>query len=160
MTIPEAVSLILQAAATAVGGDIYVLDMGRPVKIVDLARDLIRLSGLDAEKVPNVYTGLRAGERLHEALFYDHETTERTGHESIMRVRADAVGPVGKPFDALLAELEPAARRHDDVLVRELLKKVSALTAPRDAARATAPVALPVPDVPTAAHEASPPADA
>jgi FlaA1/EpsC-like NDP-sugar epimerase len=160
MTIPEAVSLILQAGATAEIGDLYVLDMGEPVKITDLAKDLIRLSGLDVTRVPIVFTGLRPGERLHEALFYDHETTERTGHESIMRVRADAVGPVGKPLDALLAELEPAARRHDDVLVRELLKRVSALTAPGGAAPATAPVAVPVHEVPAAGHEASPTADA
>jgi len=127
MTIPEAVSLILQAGATADTGDIYVLDMGQPVKIVDLARDLIRLSGLDPEHVPIVYTGLRAGERLHEALFYDHETTERTGHHSILRVRSDAVGPVGEPLEALLARLEPAARRHDDAQVRDLLREVPAL---------------------------------
>jgi FlaA1/EpsC-like NDP-sugar epimerase len=131
MTIPEAVSLILQAGATADTGDIYVLDMGRPVKIVDLARDLIRLSGLDPQRVPIVYTGLRAGERLHEALFYDHETTERTGHPSILRVRDDAVGPVGEPLEALLARLEPAARRHDDAQVRELLREVPALGSTR-----------------------------
>lgn len=134
MTIPEAVSLILQAGATAEVGDIYVLDMGEPVKIVDLARDLIRLSGLDVNRVPIVYTGLRPGERLHEALFYDHETTEKTGHESIMRVRADAVGPVGKPLDSLLDRLEPAARRRDDRTVRELLRQVSVLGLPGDSA--------------------------
>jgi FlaA1/EpsC-like NDP-sugar epimerase len=127
MTIPEAVSLILQAGATADSGDIYVLDMGQPIKIVDLAQDLILLSGLDPERVPIVYTGLRAGERLHEVLFYDHETTERTGHRSILRVRADAVGPVGEPVEAFLARLEPAARRHDDDQVRELLREVPAL---------------------------------
>jgi FlaA1/EpsC-like NDP-sugar epimerase len=132
MTIPEAVSLILQAGATADTGDIYVLDMGQPVKIVDLARDLIRLSGLDPQRVPIVYTGLRAGERLHEALFYDHETTERTSHPSILRVRDDAVGPVGEPLEALLARLEPAARRHDDAQVRELLREVPALGSARN----------------------------
>jgi FlaA1/EpsC-like NDP-sugar epimerase len=131
MTIPEAVSLILQAGATADTGDIYVLDMGQPVKIVDLARDLIRLSGLDPQRVPIVYTGLRAGERLHEALFYDHETTERTSHPSILRVRDDSVGPVGETLDAFLARLEPAARRHDDTQVRELLREVPALGSAR-----------------------------
>jgi Predicted nucleoside-diphosphate sugar epimerases len=161
MTIPEAVSLILQAGATAVGGDIYVLDMGQPVKIVDLARDLIRLSGLDAERVPIVYTGLRAGERLHEALFYDHETTERTGHESIMRVRADAVGPIGEPLDLLLSELEPAARRHDDTQVREILGRVSALGTPRGPASPGVPAAAAVAqEAPGAARNAGPTADA
>jgi FlaA1/EpsC-like NDP-sugar epimerase len=142
MTIPEAVSLILQAGATAEVGDIYVLDMGEPVKIVDLARDLIRLSGLDVNRVPIVYTGLRPGERLHEALFYDHETTEKTGHESIMRVRADAVGPVGKPLDSLLDRLEPAARQRDDRTVRELLRQVSVLGLPGESADSAGPTAI------------------
>ncbi len=131
--------------------------MGQPVKIVDLARDLIRLSGLDVERVPIVYTGLRAGERLHEALFYDHETTERTGHESIMRVRADAVGPVGKPLESLLAELEPAARRHDDTRVRELLRRVVELGTPRQPAAPETAVATPLHDeTPAAARDRGP----
>lgn len=131
MTIPEAVSLILQAGATPASGVIYVLDMGQPVKIVDLARDLIRLSGLSEDRVPIVFTGLRAGERLHESLFHDHETTEPTGHKSIMRVRAKAVGVIGEPLEKLVADLETAARRHDDELVRDLLRKVPALSKPR-----------------------------
>jgi FlaA1/EpsC-like NDP-sugar epimerase len=130
MTIPEAVSLVLQAGSSPDSGVIFVLDMGDPVKIVDLARDLIHLSGIAEGRVPIVYTGLRAGERLHEALAYDHETTERTGHESIMRVRASAVGPVGEALEKLLAELESAARRHDDDQVRELLRTVAALGRP------------------------------
>jgi FlaA1/EpsC-like NDP-sugar epimerase len=156
MTIPEAVSLILQAGATAVGGDIYVLDMGQPVRIVDLARDLIRLSGLDVERVPIVYTGLRAGERLHEALFYDHETTERTGHQSIMRVRADAVGPVGKPLESLLAQLEPAARRHDDAKVREILRRVPDLGTPGRAGSEGAAGTVLQDQMPAAARETDP----
>ena len=139
MTIPEAVSLILEAGATTDSGVVFVLDMGEPVKIVDLARDLIRLSGLTEEQVPIVYTGLRAGERLHESLFHDHETTERTKHESIMRVRASAVGSVGEPLQELLAELEPAAWNRDDDKVRELLRKVSAISKPAVAAPARSP---------------------
>jgi FlaA1/EpsC-like NDP-sugar epimerase len=130
MTIPEAVSLILQAGSTPDSGVIYVLDMGEPVKIVDLARDLIRLSGLAEEKVPIVFTGLRAGERLHESLVHDHETMEQTGHGSIMRVRGSAIGAFGEPLNAFLAELEPAVRRHDDAQVRELLRTVATLSRP------------------------------
>ena len=130
MTIPEAVSLVLQAGSTPDSGVIFVLDMGEPVKIVDLARDLIRLSGLAEDQVPIVYTGLRAGERLHESLSHDHEITERTGHDSIMRVRANAVGVVGEELEALLGELEVATRRHDDDRVRELLRGVAALSKP------------------------------
>jgi FlaA1/EpsC-like NDP-sugar epimerase len=132
MTIPEAVSLILQAGATARSGDIYVLNMGEPVRIVDLARDLMLLSGLDPERVPIVYTGMRAGERLHEALFYDHETTERTSHRSILRVGLDLVGPTGAPLERLLARLEPVAQSHDDDGVRELLREVPALRSTLD----------------------------
>jgi FlaA1/EpsC-like NDP-sugar epimerase len=141
MTIPEAVSLVLQAGSTPDSGVIFVLDMGEPVKIVDLARDLIRLSGLAEDQVPIVYTGLRAGERLHESLSHDHEITERTGHESIMRVRANAVGVVGEELEALLGELEAATRRHDDDRVRELLRGVAALSRP--AAEAPAGEAAP-----------------
>ncbi len=137
MTIPEAVSLILQAGSTPDSGVIYVLDMGEPVRIVDLARDLIRLSGLDPEAVPIVYTGLRAGERLHEALFHDHETTERTGHDSIMRVRGNAIGAIGEPLTTFLAELEPAVRRHDDKEVRDLLRTVVTLSRPDSYAAAS-----------------------
>jgi FlaA1/EpsC-like NDP-sugar epimerase len=149
MTIPEAVSLILQAGSSARAGDIYVLDMGEPVRIVDLARDLILLSGLDPARVPIVYTGLRPGERLHEALFYDHETTELTAHESIMRVRADAVGDVGGALEALVAALEPAAVRRDDTTVRALLRTVAELgrTRSRETAAVTdgAPHSDPLP---------------
>jgi FlaA1/EpsC-like NDP-sugar epimerase len=141
MTIPEAVSLVLQAGSTPDSGVIFVLDMGEPVKIVDLARDLIRLSGLAEDQVPIVYTGLRAGERLHESLSHDHEITERTGHDSIMRVRANAVGVVGEELEALLGELEAATRRHDDDRVRELLRGVAALSRP--AAEAPAGEAAP-----------------
>ena len=141
MTIPEAVSLVLQAGSTPDSGVIFVLDMGEPVKIVDLARDLIRLSGLAEDQVPIVYTGLRAGERLHESLSHDHEITERTGHDSIMRVRTNAVGVVGEELQALLGELEAATRRHDDDRVRELLRGVAALSRP--AAEAPAGEAAP-----------------
>ncbi len=112
------------------GGVIFVLDMGEPVRIVDLARDLIRLSGLSEEQVPIVYTVLRPGERLHESLMHDHETIDRTGHPSIMRVRASSVGTVGAGLDKLLAELTSAAQRHDDDQVREILRKVAPLSRP------------------------------
>ncbi|MGD0121942.1 MAG: nucleoside-diphosphate sugar epimerase/dehydratase [Candidatus Limnocylindrales bacterium] len=139
MTIPEAVSLILQAGATTDSGVIFVLDMGDPVKIVDLARDLIHLSGLSEASVPIVYTGLRAGERLHETLFHDHETTDRTGHPSIMRVRASAVGSVGAPLEKLLAELASATQRHDDDRVREILRTVASFSKPLAAAPGETP---------------------
>ncbi|MFA5585780.1 MAG: nucleoside-diphosphate sugar epimerase/dehydratase [Saccharofermentanales bacterium] len=84
MTIPEASSLVLQAGAYARGGEIFVLDMGKPVRIDDLARDLIRLSGLVPDvDVPIEYIGLRPGEKMKEELFLPEESIVRTEHEKI-----------------------------------------------------------------------------
>lgn len=86
MTIPEAVGLVLQCATQGNNGDIFVLDMGEPVKIADLARNLIRLSGLEPEKDIEIkYVGLRPGEKLYEELSYVGENVEKTEHPKIMR---------------------------------------------------------------------------
>jgi FlaA1/EpsC-like NDP-sugar epimerase len=84
MTIPEAVQLVLQASAMGKGGEIFVLDMGEPVKIVDLANDLIRFTGLEpGADIPIVFTGLRPGEKLFEELRFDGEGLKPTAHEKI-----------------------------------------------------------------------------
>ena len=100
MLIPEAVQLVLQAGAFATGGEIFVLDMGQPVKIYDLARDLIRLSGFEPDKDIEIkVTGLRPGEKLYEELLMDEEGLEKTKHEKIF---------IGKPgcFDIKEIELK------------------------------------------------------
>ena len=86
MTIPEAGWLILDAAALGPSGDLFVLDMGEPVRIVDLARDLVRLAGRDPDSVPIRFIGLRPGEKLHEELFYETEQVEPTDVDKIFRV--------------------------------------------------------------------------
>ena len=91
MTIPEAVSLVLQAGAYAKGGEIFVLDMGEPVKILDLAKNLIRLSGYKVdEDIKIEFTGLRPGEKLYEELLMDEEGLQETENKLIH---------IGKPIE-------------------------------------------------------------
>jgi len=85
MTIPEAAWLILDAAAIAEGGGLYMLDMGEPVRIMDIAHDLIRLAGRDPASVPIKIVGLRKGEKLHEELFYDEEHAHPTEVPKVLR---------------------------------------------------------------------------
>jgi FlaA1/EpsC-like NDP-sugar epimerase len=121
MTIPEAVSLILQAGASDTSGDVYVLDMGQPVRIVDLAEDMIRLSGLDPAAVEIVFTGLRPGERLTERLLYEHEAMQPTEHERVLRAEAALAFGLTEPSDRLVARLERVATASDDRAVRAQL---------------------------------------
>lgn len=88
MSIPEAAQLVLQAATMGKGGEVFVLDMGTPVKIVDLARDMIKLSGLQEQDIQIEFTGLRPGEKLYEELLADDENTLPTSHEKLRIAQA------------------------------------------------------------------------
>jgi FlaA1/EpsC-like NDP-sugar epimerase len=93
MSIPEASQLVLQAGCMGLGGEIFVMDMGEPVKIVDLARDMIRLSELSENEIRIVYTGLRPGEKLFEELLADDEHTRPTPHPKLRIAKARQVDP-------------------------------------------------------------------
>src|SRR5690242_11111278 len=123
MSIPEAAQLVLQAGLMGNGGEIFVLEMGEPVKIVDLARDMIRLSGLKQGDVRIEFTGLRPGEKLYEELLSDRERTLPTPHPKLRIAQAGEA-----PGEAWLAELEAwlCQRRSpdDEEVKRELGRRV------------------------------------
>jgi FlaA1/EpsC-like NDP-sugar epimerase len=123
MSIPEAAQLILQAGTMGEGGEIFILDMGEPIRIVDMARDLIRLHGLEpGEDISIEFTGLRPGEKLHEELITSGEGIVPTRHEKIMVLR-------GRTRDAaaLLAQIEALfvlARQGNDTAIRKKLREI------------------------------------
>ena len=122
MTIPEAVQLVLQAAVMGQGGDIFVLDMGEPVKIVDLARDMVELSGLEVGRdIELTYTGLRPGEKLYEELFLPGESYRPSEHEKI-RVVENAKQFVPADLDRSIDSLEALARQGGDEALRRHLR--------------------------------------
>jgi FlaA1/EpsC-like NDP-sugar epimerase len=111
MTIPEAVSLVLEAFALGQGGDIFMLDMGEPIKIVDLAMQMIRLSGLKPhEDIEIVFTGLRPGEKLEEVLSYRLENVTQTEHPQISRL----VSPV-QDYDRVRPLIDELALAAEDL---------------------------------------------
>ena len=122
MTIPEAVSLVLQAGAYAKGGEIFVLDMGEPVKILDLAKNLIRLSGYKVdEDIQIEFTGLRPGEKLYEELLMDEEGLQDTANKMIH---------IGKPIDLdeekFFIQLKQMKEdsKNESVDIRRLVKEI------------------------------------
>jgi FlaA1/EpsC-like NDP-sugar epimerase len=105
MTIPEAASLVVQAGSIGGAGEIFVLDMGEPVRILELAHDMIRLSGKEPEReIPVEFIGVRAGEKLHEELWGEEEEVAETGHPKIQRARRVPVSAAW--LDDELADLE------------------------------------------------------
>ena len=114
MTIPEAARLVVQAAVMGEGGQVFVLDMGEPVRILDLARDMIRLSGHALEDIPVVFTGLRPGEKLYEELLADDDTTVPTDVPRLRVARMQAPPPAAE-MDAWLSRAATAPMDADAV---------------------------------------------
>ncbi len=120
MTIPEAVQLVLQASTLGEGGDIYMLDMGDPVKITTLARKLIEMSGLVPDKDIQIrFVGARPGEKLTERLWTDEAKVGPTIFPRVLEIEAR---PVPANFEGALAQLEDAAIAQDEALARERLE--------------------------------------
>ena len=117
MTIPEAASLVLQAAAIAKGGELFILDMGDPVKIKDLAETMIKLSG---KSVDIVYTGLRPGEKLYEELLRDRETDTATERDRIFIAKQEKVE--WEMVESWMTDLEQCLETHGDT--RKMLMKI------------------------------------
>ncbi|PKN34778.1 MAG: polysaccharide biosynthesis protein [Deltaproteobacteria bacterium HGW-Deltaproteobacteria-19] len=140
MTIPEAAQLIIQAGAMGEGGEIYILKMGTPVRIIDMARDLIRLSGREPDRdVRIVFTGLREGEKLHEELITEGEGIVPTGHDKILVLRADPdperesdPGAFRRRLYREIERLCDAASRHDAPEIKRLLHDIVPEYAPQD----------------------------
>jgi len=122
MTIPEAAWLILDASALGRDGDLFVLDMGQPVRVLDLARDLVRLSGRDPSSQPIETIGLRPGEKLHEELFYDAEEVEPTASAKVLR--AVSAPPPASVRDDVRGMLALASGANDDRLRAVMLDYV------------------------------------
>ncbi|WP_019615919.1 nucleoside-diphosphate sugar epimerase/dehydratase [Psychromonas ossibalaenae] len=136
MTIPEAAQLVIQAGAMGVGGDVFVLDMGEPVRIVDLAKNLIKLSGLEVKSEDNPhgdiaikYTGLRPGEKLFEELLIG-DNVGKTAHERIMTANESYL-PYSE-YEVILNKLDKACHEFDHETIRKILLEVPAGFNPTD----------------------------
>jgi FlaA1/EpsC-like NDP-sugar epimerase len=122
MTIPEACRLVLQAGSMGRGGEIFILDMGEPLKIVDLARDLIHLSGFSEDEIEIVFTGIRPGEKLYEELSVAEENVELTRHPKIFigRTRGGALDQI----QVAISRLAEAVREQDSNGIRTAMRAV------------------------------------
>lgn len=140
MTIPEACQLVLQAGSMGKGGEIFVLDMGEPVKIVDLARDLIRLSGFREDEIEIVFTGTRPGEKLFEELSLGEENVAKTSHPKVFVGRT--LNWSSEQIQAGLAELVGVMDCADASTVREALQRVVPEYAPAASRELPAPEAV------------------
>ncbi|MBU2549831.1 MAG: polysaccharide biosynthesis protein [Proteobacteria bacterium] len=131
MSVPEAAQLILQAGAIGRGGEIFILEMGDPVRVLDMARDLIRLHGWEPERdIPIEFIGLRSGEKLYEELITEGEGIMPTGHDKIMVLRGNecAIEPLIEKIDGLIV----TAATYDAEAIRDGLKGIVPEYAPEN----------------------------
>lgn len=147
MTIPEACQLVMEAGAMGGSGQIFVLDMGQPIRVLDLARDLIRLSGFAEEEVPIQFSGLRPGEKLREELAGRGEDLRRTRHPRIFAVPSTAPLREEGAIERDLAELCAIVAHADTAQIRAVLKRIVPEMQDWESARA-----LPMPPVAPAAE--------
>lgn len=127
MTIPEACQLVQEAAVMGQGGEIYVFDMGKPVKIMDLAIRMIRLKGYNyPDDIGIEVTGLRPGEKIYEELLADNENTTKTHHEKIMiaRVRTEELDMNKKRIEHLCSQVAAQGANHNPMVLVELIKEI------------------------------------
>jgi FlaA1/EpsC-like NDP-sugar epimerase len=127
MLIPEAAQLVIQAGLMGRGGEIFVLEMGKPVRIVDLARDMIRLSGLTESDVPIEFSGLRPGEKLYEELLTDSERTLPTPHPNLRVAQAEAAPDAEwrRELESWMAESTPGTIREIKLRLRRFVPEYS-----------------------------------
>jgi FlaA1/EpsC-like NDP-sugar epimerase len=147
MSIPEAAQLVMQAGLMGEGGEIFVLDMGEPVRIVDLARDMIKLSGLEADEISILFTGLRPGEKLYEELLADDEHTLTTPHPKLRIAMARSadntwVQALVKWIEDLTAEQEAQIKEELKLWVQEYVGDVNGQKPEGKAATAPGKIAL------------------
>jgi len=127
MTIPEACQLVQEAGVMGNGGEVFVFDMGRPVKIMDLAIRMIRLKGFNyPEDISIEVTGLRPGEKIYEELLADNENTEKTHHEKIMiaRVNTDELEVKKAKIEHICAQVVSQGADHNPMVLVELIKEI------------------------------------
>jgi FlaA1/EpsC-like NDP-sugar epimerase len=123
MTIPESVQLIIRAGRLASGGETYVLEMGEQVKIIDLARNMIRLSGQDPDDVPIEFIGRRSGEKLREELFHAAERPVPTEADRILRADRPALDP--EWVDSVFERVEQLVQRRDEAFLAQTLGELA-----------------------------------
>ena len=122
MSVPEAAQLIMQAGSIGKGGEIFALDMGKPIKIIDIANELVRLSGLEPDiDIPISFIGARPGEKMYEELIHDKETVQRTLHDKILEIRQTITPELLRDITSRIMEGELAGNEFDSNKLRTTL---------------------------------------